>query len=108
MTAIEVEKRQKLALDDIKNTFGTEAGEDSINLFVEHHLEELPQSYWRQHLGSSTPEPTAVIGLLQLRSSWGEDDIEYFDFTLPNEVTDYVISVHFDGAGKIDGISMES
>ncbi|WP_150050984.1 DUF2004 domain-containing protein [Methylomonas rhizoryzae] len=105
---IEVEKRQKLALDAIKHAFGTEAGEDSVNLFVGHHLEELPQSYWQQHLGSSTPKPTAVIGLLQLRSSWGEDDIEFFDFTLPDEVTDYVVSVHFDGAGKIDGISMES
>jgi hypothetical protein len=108
MTAVEFEKRQKLALDAVKQTFGTEAGEDSINLFVEHHLEELPPSYWQQHLGSSTPEPTAVIGLLQLRSSWGEDDIEYFDFTLPDEVTDYVVSVHFDSAGDIDGISMES
>ena len=108
MTAVEVERRQKMALDAIKHTFGTDAGEDNVNLFIEHHLEELPQSYWMQHLGSSTPEPTAVIGLLQLRSTWGEDDIEYYDFTLPDEVTDYVVSVHFDNVGKIDGISMES
>jgi hypothetical protein len=38
----------------------------------------------------------------------GEEDIEYFDFTLPDEVTDYVISVHFDSSGSIDGITMES
>lgn len=105
---VEVEKRKKLALDAIKQTFGTEAGEDSVNLFVEHHLEELPQSYWQQHIGPSTPEPKAVIGLLQFRSSWGDDDIEYFDFTLPDKVTDYVVSVHFDDSGTIDGISMES
>jgi hypothetical protein len=37
-----------------------------------------------------------------------EGEIEYFDFTLPDEVTDYVISVHFDDAGTIEGISMES
>jgi len=108
MTAIEVGIRQKLALDAIKHTFGTEVGEDCVNSFVEHHLEELPQSYWQQHLGSSTPEPIAVIGLLQLHPSWGEDGIEYFDFTLPDEVTDYVVSVHFDIAGKIDEILMES
>lgn len=108
MTMVEVQKRQKLALDAIKQALGTEAGADSVNLFVEHHLEELPQSYWQQHLGLSTPEPAAVIGLLQLRSSWGEGDIEYFDFTLPDEVTDYVVSVHFDSGDTIDDISMES
>jgi len=90
----------RLALDAIKQSFGTEAGENSINLFVEHHLAELPQSYWQQHLGTDTPEPSAVIGLLRFSSSWGDDEIEYFDFTLPDEVTDYVVSVHFDSAGS--------
>lgn len=92
----------------IKNAFGTEAGEDGINLFVEHHLEELPQSYWQRHLGSSTPEPSAVLGLLRLRSSWGDGNMEHFDFTLPGDATNYVVSVHFDSAGVIDCISMES
>jgi hypothetical protein len=101
-------ERRKLALDAIKQAFGTTAGDDCVNLFVQHHLEELPSSYWQQHLGSDTPEPTAILGLLQLRSSWGDGDIEYFDFTLPDEVTDYVFSVHFDGAGTVDSISMES
>jgi hypothetical protein len=101
-------ERRKLALDAIKKALGTEAGDDSVNLFVKHHLEELPPSYWQQHLGSGVPEPVAILDLLQLRSSWGEGDIEYFDFTLPDGATDYVVSVHFDGAGTIDGISMES
>ena len=105
---IEFEERQKLALAAINQTFGTESGEYGINLFVTHHLEELPQSYWQQHLGVSTPKPTSVIELLQFRSSWGEDDIERFDFTLPDGVTDYVVSVHFDRSGEIDWISMES
>jgi hypothetical protein len=105
--AVEAERR-KLALNAIKQEFGTEGGDDSVNLFVQHHLDELPSSYWQQHLGTSAPEPAAILGLLQLRSSWGEGDIEYFDFSLPDEVTDYVVSVHFDGSGTIDGISMES
>jgi hypothetical protein len=103
-----VNEREKMALEAIKQSFGTEAGEDSVNLFVEHHLAELPQSYWQQHLSTGTSEPLAIINLLKLRSSWGDDDIEYFDFTLPDEVTDYVVSVHFDSAGNIDSISMES
>lgn len=108
MPAIEPEKRTKLSLAAIEQAFGTQAGEDSINLFVEHHLAELPQEYWLQHLGASKPEPSAVLGILELRSSWGEDDVEYFDFTLPGDVTDYVVSVHFGQGGEIDGISMES
>lgn len=101
-------EREKLALDSIKQAFGTEAGEGSINLFVEHHLEELPKDYWQRHLASGAPEPSAVITLLELRSAWGENDMEYFDFTLTGGVTDYVVSVHFDQAGCIESISMES
>ncbi|NJM43743.1 MAG: DUF2004 domain-containing protein [Brachymonas sp.] len=103
-----IKAREKQALAAIKQAFSTEAGEDNINLFVEHHLAEMPESYWQQHLQVNTAEPYALINLLVLRSSWGDDDIEYFDFTLPGEVTDYVVSVHFDGTGNIDGISMES
>jgi hypothetical protein len=103
-----VKEREKLALDAIKKVFGTEAGEDSVNLFVEHHLAELPQNYWVQHLGSESPEASAVINLLELNSSWGDGEIENFDFTLPGDVTDYMVSVHFDESGNIDEISMES
>lgn len=101
-------EREKQARDAIEQAFGTEAGEDSITLFIEHHLAELPGTYWQQHLKSETPEASTVVGLLVLGSSWGDDDIEYFDFTLPDDVTNYVISVHFDESGNIDGISMES
>lgn len=100
--------REKLARDAIEQAFGTEAGEDSINLFIEHHLTELPGTYWQQHLKSENPEASSVVSLLILGSSWGSNDSEYFDFTLPDKVTDYVVSVHFDEAGSIDGISMES
>jgi hypothetical protein len=108
MASAEIEKRRSLALEAIKQAFGTEAGEGGINLFVEHHIAEVPESYWTERLGTSAPEPVAVLGLLEFRSSWGEDDLEYFDFTLPGEVTQYVVSVHFDSAGNIEEMSMES
>jgi hypothetical protein len=100
--------REKLALDAIKKAFGTSAGGDDVNLFVEHHLEELPKDYWQKHLASDTPNPSAVVGLLEFSKSWGENDIEYFDFTLPGGVTDYVVSVRFNKKGGIKEISMES
>ena len=105
---VEVERRTKLALDAIRKAYGTEAGEFSTTLFVGHHLDELPQDYWQAHAGTGSPEPAAVLGLLELKSNWGDDDLENFDFSLPGDVTDYVLSVRFDDAGEIDEISMES
>jgi len=97
---------EKNALDGIKKSSGTEQGEYGIDEFVSHHLEELPQSYWEKHLGTSKPSQEQVIDLLVIRSKW--DDEEVYDFTLPEEVTDYVVSVSFDEDGEIDDISMES
>ena len=97
---------EKKALEGIKKSSGTEQGEYGIDEFVSHHLEELPQSYWEKHLGTSTPTKNQVIDLLVLRSKW--DDEEVYDFTLPEDVTDYVVSVSFDDDGEIDDITMES
>ena len=52
-----------------------------------------------------------VLDILVLQSHWGEDDddgIDTFDFTLPDEVTNYVLSVEFDENGNVFGVSMES
>ncbi|GAA0851693.1 hypothetical protein GCM10009113_36270 [Marinobacter szutsaonensis] len=97
---------QEKAIEAIKRSAGTEAGEYGIDGFVSHHLDELPESYWRKHLGTSAPSNEQVIGLLVLREKW--DDEEVYDFTLPDEVTDYVVSVSFDDAGQIEDIVMES
>lgn len=46
-----------------------------------------------------------------LRSHWGDEDddgIDTFDFTLPEDITDYVISVRFDEEGQVEEITMES
>jgi hypothetical protein len=108
MAPTKSEMRQKLALDMIRQVFSTESGKMNINLFIEHHIAEVPPAYWEQHLGTATPGPKAVIGLLEFQSSWGEEDLEYFDFTLPGEITNYVVSVHFNSAGEVDEISLES
>ena len=63
------------------------------------------ESYWEKHLGNSNPSKEKVIDLLILRSKW--DDEEVYDFTLPDEVTDYVLSVSFED-GSIEDITMES
>lgn len=94
------------ALEGIKKSFGTEQGKYGIDLFVSHHIEELPKTYWQKHFGTEIPSSEQVIGLLVLRSKW--DDEEIYDFTLPEEATDYVVSVSIDEDGVVQDIEMES
>ena len=108
MTSTEFDRRQAAALAAIAAASGTEAGAGSVDLFIEHHVEELPPPYWQKHLGTTAPTAGAVIGLLVLRSSWGRDDLEHFDFTLPGDVTDYVVTVRFDEHGAVSDVDMES
>ena len=108
MDSVEFERRKMAALAAIHQAHGTEDGAGSIDLFVSHHLEEMPRNYWQEQLGTTTPDSLAVIGLLVCRSSWGKEDLENFDFTLPGDVTNYVVCVRFDEKGEIDDIGMES
>ena len=107
----EIERRKTVALSAIRRAFDTEPDEFGVTLFVSHHLREIGASYWQKHLKADDPDPRHVLDMLVLQSHWGEEDedgVDTFDFTLPGEITDYVISVHFDEAGNVDDISMES
>src|SRR5882672_6603428 len=105
----EIKKREAAARAAIRKAYGTADDESGATLFVSHHLEELHSAYWKKHLSTETPEPRRVLELLELRSHWGGDDeIDTFDFTLPEDATNYVISVAFDEDGSVSGITMES
>lgn len=97
---------EQKALEGIKQSSVTEQGEYGIDEFVSHHLDELPESYWENKAGTSKPTKEQVVGLLVLRSKWEAEEV--YDFTLPDDVTDYVVSVSFDEDGSIEDISMES
>jgi len=101
-----IETRKKTAIQTILNAYSAES---EVGLFVSHHLEEIESHYWLEHL--NTPQPTAnqVLDMLVHRSHWdGENEDRIFDFTLPNEVTDYVISVCFNDDGVVGDVVMES
>lgn len=105
---LEIMKREAAARTAIKGAFGTPDDEYGATLFVSHHLEELDSSYWKKHLSTETPEPRRVLELLELHSHWGGDDeMDTFDFTLPEEITNYVICVAFE-EGRVSEITMES
>jgi len=108
--AREVVRRTTVALAAIKQSIGTN-DDIGVDLFASHHLQELDQAYWRKHAGTPHPTPKQIINLLELRSHWGyesHDGIDAFDFTLPGDVTNYLISVRFNKRGEIEDISMES
>ncbi|MCP4712254.1 MAG: DUF2004 domain-containing protein [Planctomycetes bacterium] len=97
---------EQKALLDIKNSIGTEIGEYSVDEFVSHHLEELPPSYWKAKTGCENPTVNQVVDLLVLRSKW--EDEEVYDFTLPGDVTDYVICIKYGENGQLEDIEMGS
>jgi hypothetical protein len=105
----EIKRREASARAAIKRAFGAGDDESGVSLFVSHHLEELGAAYWKKHFSTDRPDSPRVLDALILRSHWGGDDeIDKFDFTLPEEVTNYVISVGFDKAGEVSEVSMES
>ena len=61
-----------------------------------------------EHLGTSKPTPSQVLGLLTLRYPHPDDDPDVLDFTLPDDVTQYVVAVKFDEQGRVEAIDMES
>ena len=105
----EIERRTLRALSAIKSAYGTDADEFGATLFVSHHIEELDAGYWRATFGTDAPSATDILDALVLRSDFeDEEDLEALDFTLPGDVTNYVLCVSFDEAGEVENVSMES
>lgn len=107
----EIERRKRVAISAIKNAFGTKEDEYGATLFVSHLLGEIEGDYWQAKLASSQPKPKQVLDLLVLQSHWGDEKsngMDTLDFTLPGNITDYLISVSFDEEGDVEEITMES
>ena len=105
----EIKKRETAARAAIRKAFDPSDGESAVAMFVSHHLEELDSAYWQKHFSTAKPDPQRIIDSLVLRSHWGGDDeLETFDFTLPDDATNYLISVSFDDDGEVADITMES
>ena len=96
----------KLALEAIEKSSGTEDGEYGIDAFVTHHIEELPAEFWKKYLNTATPTTGEVISILVLLSE--RDMVKSYDFTLPDDVTNYVVCVRFSDQGVVEDVSMES
>ncbi len=114
--ADEIQRRDRLARNAIQAQFesaqqSADPDEEGVVLFVSHHLTEIDEEFWMKHCNVARPEPTQIFKILVLQSHWGEeeeDGIDTFDYTLPEDETQYLISVSFDESGAVCEISMES
>ncbi|MDM1019841.1 DUF2004 domain-containing protein [Acinetobacter sp. VNK23] len=107
MTEISLQQREKLARIAMRTELENQQAGESVELFIRHHLEEIEPEYWQEHFATATPTVLQVLDALILISQWG-DNSEKLDFTLADDVTDYVICVSFDSKGQVIDISMES
>lgn len=111
----EISRREKAARAHIDTIYGTPEDEFGATLFVSHHLNELDASYWMKHTGTTEPDARRILQMLELRVDPEEEELdeeeeplEILDFTLPDDVTNYVICVEFDDSGNVARVSMES
>jgi hypothetical protein len=107
--AQEIKRRETAARAAFKHGFNPFDERSEVALFISHHLEEIESVYWEKHFSVAKPDPRLILDSLVLRSHWGGNDgQQIFDFTLPEDVTNYVISVSFNNKGEVADISMES
>lgn len=103
----------RLARAAIAADSGTEAGEHSVDLMVSHHLEELSKEQLAELFGVASPGPRIFLDRLVLDHNQYLVEAEGWvfrslDYSLPGELTDYVLCVRFGEDGLVTGIEMES
>jgi len=111
MTDAKKSARISLAKKKILEAYNHEDGEFSSTLFVQHHLEEIDREYWSKHFGSEKPSPKSILQGLVLVDCWDsedDDNIDTYDFSLPEGATHYMLSVRFDEHDSITDFNMES
>jgi len=111
MNANVLNERTAIALAAIKSLFGKPEGEYGPTLFVSHHFRILSGEYWLKAVGVKQPNADQVLDSLILRGSWiseGGKTTNTFDFCLPENASNYVLSVRFQDNGQVNDVSMES
>ena len=99
-----------IAQKEIEKRFGSPDGEMSVNLFVSHYKEELRADEWKALLGETNPTDKDILKCIVFKDSWdseGDGNVDTYDFSLPNGLTQYVVSLRFD-ADTIISVDMES
>lgn len=104
-------QKEKIVLTKIRSLYGTPEGEFGPTLFVSHHLDEVEKADWLTVLKTENPTPQQILESLVLVDAWSTTDNETnntYDFSLPGNVTNYLLSVRFSEDDRVEDVSMES
>ena len=92
-----------------------ESPDGSSSLYLGHHADEFSDEERAKHFGSRDAKN---LGIRQLLNAIhlkriglypdSDDPIAVFDYTIDEDATNYLLSIEFDEAGAVIGISMES
>lgn len=112
--AAEAARFESVARAAIRSDFA-EDPDGSSNLYLSHHAEDFSDDERLEHFGTAD---AAGLGVDQLLKSIhlariglypaSDDYVAVFDFTIDEELTDYILAVEFGKDGSVTGISMDS
>ena len=105
----------EIARDALKAEFAEKPDDGSVGIYLSHHAEELGEKDLLRIFGTADPDDLGIdhlLDALQLKRiglyPGSEGYCAVFDYTIDEEVTDYLLAVEFDGDGGVYGISMDS
>ena len=98
----------------IEEDFNNDEG-DTVRTYVTHHLENIPEDEMADLLQSDNKMSSPEIQLMKQIRLIGvgfypdeSDQFAVFDYSLGEELTNYLVVININDKGKMDGMTMES
>lgn len=109
-----IEKYDKLNKTYILNDYNDEDG-DTVKSYLEHHLEEVEKEELSSLINfddkTTEPELQLLKKLKLIRIGLypdNEDNFAIFDYSIGEEITNYLVVINTDEQGQLDYMTMES
>jgi hypothetical protein len=109
-----IDKFDKLNKTYILNDYNDEDG-DTVKFYLEHHLEEVGKDELLNLINfddkTTEPEKQLLEKLKLVRVGLyphDEENFAIFDYSIGQDITNYLIVINTDGNGELDYMTMES
>lgn len=109
-----IEEYDKLNTTYILNDYNDEDG-DTVRSYLEHHLEEVEREELSKLINfddtTTEPEKQLLKKLKLVRVGLypdNEDNFAIFDYSIGEEITNYLVVINTDEQGQLDYMTMES
>ena len=97
-----------VAFAAIRKDYDDSPMEGVVGRFISHHREIFDREEWE---GASIPYPPTsvdVLAAIECREIWEDAEAYMCDFSLPADLTNYVICVRIGRGGDVESVDMES